>query len=188
MMALLRLTQTHGARLLRWRRGPGDRTLRCRLGGDDQQRLCDGRSGGECGPARGQARTGRMVGLDLPVTGTVQQVIVTEPAPPLARHLVAIANRHLSLKQQASGGFLIGGGWYGGFDPATGRSHNLRRNIEGNLWVCAKALPALRGTIDRARLDRDQHGNRPGAVAWRGAGVARLLQRRNGKRLYTSAR
>ena len=90
------------------------------------------------------ARIGRMVGLDLPVTGTVQQVIVTEPAPPLTKHLIALANRHLSLKQQASGGFLVGGGWFGGFDPASGRTHNLRRNIEGNLWVCARALPVLR--------------------------------------------
>jgi glycine/D-amino acid oxidase-like deaminating enzyme len=91
------------------------------------------------------ARTGRMVGLNLPVTGTVQQVIVTEPAPMLTRHLIAVANRHLSLKQQASGGFLVGGGWFGGFDAATGRTHNLRRNIEGNLWVCGRVLPALHG-------------------------------------------
>ena len=90
------------------------------------------------------AHIGQMVGLDLPVTGTVQQVIVTEPAPPMTKHLIALANRHLSLKQQASGGFLIGGGWFGGFDPASGRTHNLRRNIEGNLWVCARVLPVLR--------------------------------------------
>jgi glycine/D-amino acid oxidase-like deaminating enzyme len=86
-----------------------------------------------------------MVGLDLPVTGTVQQVIVTEPAPMLTRHLIAVANRHLSLKQQASGGFLVGGGWFGGFDAATGRTHNLRGSIEGNLWVCGRVLPALHG-------------------------------------------
>jgi glycine/D-amino acid oxidase-like deaminating enzyme len=110
------------------------------------------------------AKAGRMVGLNLPVTGTVQQVIVTEPAPPLTRHLVAVANRHLSLKQQASGGFLIGGGWFGGFDPATGRSSNLRRNIAGNLWVCERALPVVKAlsivrawtginpSIDRAPL------------------------------------
>jgi D-hydroxyproline dehydrogenase subunit alpha len=110
------------------------------------------------------ATIGRMVGLDLPVTGTVQQVIVTEPVPPLTRHLVAIANRHLSLKQQASGGFLIGGGWFGGFDAATGRTSTLRRNIEGNLWVCERALPAVKAmsivrawtginpSIDRAPL------------------------------------
>ncbi len=91
------------------------------------------------------ARTARMVGRDLPVTGTVQQVIVTEPAPMLTRHLIAVANRHLSLKQQASGGFLVGGGWFGGFDPITGRTHNERRSIEGNLWTCGRVLPALHG-------------------------------------------
>jgi glycine/D-amino acid oxidase-like deaminating enzyme len=91
------------------------------------------------------SHTARMVGLKLPVTGTVQQVIVTEPAPPLTRHLIAVANRHLSLKQQASGGFLIGGGWFGGFEPSTGRTRNLRRSIEGNLWVCGRVLPALHG-------------------------------------------
>ena len=91
------------------------------------------------------ARIGRMVGVDLPVTGTVQQVIVTEPAPPMTRHLIAVANRHLSLKQAASGGFLVGGGWFGEFDPETGRTRNLRRSIEGNLWVCGQVLPALHG-------------------------------------------
>jgi glycine/D-amino acid oxidase-like deaminating enzyme len=91
------------------------------------------------------ARTGRMVGLNLPVTGTVQQVMVTEPAPAATTHLIALANRHLSLKQQASGGYLVGGGWFGGFDPATGWTRNLRRSIEGNLFVCGRVLPALRG-------------------------------------------
>ncbi len=88
---------------------------------------------------------GRMVGLGLPVTGTVQQVIVTEPVAPMTRHLIAYACQHLSLKQQASGGFLIGGGWFGEVDPRTGRSRNVRRSIEGNLWVCGQVLPVLRG-------------------------------------------
>ncbi|WP_428485389.1 FAD-dependent oxidoreductase [Rhodopila sp.] len=143
MMALLRLAQASGVRLLRGaevqsieQAGTGW-TLTTSKGV-----VSAGRVVNATGPWA--ARIGRMVGLDLPVTGTVQQVIVTEPAPPLTRHLVAIANRHLSLKQQASGGFLIGGGWFGGFDPATGRTHNLRRNIEGNLWVCGRALPAVR--------------------------------------------
>jgi glycine/D-amino acid oxidase-like deaminating enzyme len=39
----------------------------------------------------------------------------------------------------------VGGGWFGGFDPATGRTFNQRRSIEGNLWVCGRALPALHG-------------------------------------------
>ena len=90
-------------------------------------------------------RIGAMVGLDLPVTGTVQQVIVTEPAPRLVNHLVALSHRHLSLKQQESGGLLIGGGWFGSFDSGDGRSRNVRRNIEGNLWVAARVVPAIRG-------------------------------------------
>jgi D-hydroxyproline dehydrogenase subunit alpha len=89
---------------------------------------------------------GRMVGLKLPVSPTVQQVIVTEPVPErITRHLMAYAKRHLSLKQQASGGFLIGGGWFGEVDPASGRTRNVRRSIEGNLWVGGEVLPVLRG-------------------------------------------
>jgi D-hydroxyproline dehydrogenase subunit alpha len=142
-MTVLKLAQRHGARVLRGaevqaivRDGAALRVT------TSKGAITAGRVVNATGPWA--ARIGRMVGLDLPVTGTVQQVIVTEPAPPLTRHLIALAHRHLSLKQQASGGFLVGGGWFGGFDPASGRTHNLRRNIEGNLWVCARVLPALR--------------------------------------------
>jgi len=142
-LAVLKLAQRAGARLLR---GAEVQAI-AREGSawhvqTSQGPIVAGRIVNATGPWA--ARIGRMVGLDLPVTGTVQQVIVTEPAPPMTKHLIALANRHLSLKQQASGGFLVGGGWFGGFDPASGRSHNLRRNIEGNLWVCARALPVLR--------------------------------------------
>jgi D-hydroxyproline dehydrogenase subunit alpha len=171
-MAVLKLAQRHGTRLLRgadvlaiehdgaaWR-------LRTSKGD-----VMAGRVVNATGPWATQI--GRMVGLELPVTGTVQQVIVTEPVAPMTRHLVALANRHLSLKQQAGGGFLVGGGWFGGFDPSAGRTYNLRRSIEGNLWVCAQALPALRGlhivrawtginpAIDRAPLLGEAPG-RPG--------------------------
>jgi glycine/D-amino acid oxidase-like deaminating enzyme len=163
MMALLRQGQSHGARLLR---GAEVRAIE-RAGSiwtvtTTKGTVTAGRVVNATGPWA--VRTGRMVGLKLPVTGTVQQVIVTEPAPPLTRHLVAMANRHLSLKQQASGGFLIGGGWFGGIDPATGRTSNLRRSVEGNLWVCERALPVVKAlsilrtwtginpTIDRAPL------------------------------------
>lgn len=142
-MAVLQLAQRSGVRLLR-----GAEVLSIERNGSawhvqtSKGEIIAGRVVNATGPWA--ARIGRMVGLDLPVTGTVQQVIVTEPAPPMTKHLIALANRHLSLKQQASGGFLVGGGWFGGFDPASGRTHNLRRNIEGNLWVCARVLPVLR--------------------------------------------
>jgi D-hydroxyproline dehydrogenase subunit alpha len=146
VMALVRLSQHHGARLLR---------------GAEVSAIERVGTGWSIATSRGvvnagtivnatgpwAARVGRMVGLDLPVTGTVQQVIVTQPVGPLTKHLIAVANRHLSLKQQANGSFLIGGGWFGGFEPSTGRSHTVRRSIEGNLWVCGRALPAVRGML-----------------------------------------
>ncbi|MCW3474226.1 FAD-dependent oxidoreductase [Limobrevibacterium gyesilva] len=143
-MALSRLAQRHGARLLKGaevtgiaRDGAAWHVL------TTKGSVIAGRVVNCAGPWGG--RIGAMVGLDLPVTGTVQQVIVTEPAPRMVEHLVALAHRHLSLKQQDSGGLLIGGGWFGSFDPKDGRSRNLRQNIQGNLWVAAKVLPALRG-------------------------------------------
>lgn len=141
-LAVLNLAQRAGARLLR---GAEVQAIE-RDGAAWRVRTSKGEvQAGRIVNATGPwaARIGGMVGLDLPVTGTVQQVIVTEPAPALTRHLIALANRHLSLKQQANGSFLVGGGWFGGFDPDTGRSQALRRSIEGNLWVCGRVLPAL---------------------------------------------
>ena len=172
-MAVLNLAQRHGARLLRGAdvqaiEHEGAAGWRVRTSKGD---VVAGRVVNATGPWA--ARIGRMVGLALPVTGTVQQVMITDPVPPMTRHLIALANRHLSLKQQASGGFLIGGGWFGGFDPDAGRTYNLRHSIEGNVWVCARALPALCGlhivrawtginpAIDRAPLLGEAPG-RPG--------------------------
>lgn len=143
-MALSTLARRHGATMLRGaevlginRAGDGWR-VETSKGPITARRVlnCAGAWGG---------RIGAMVGLDLPITGTVQQVIVTEPAPRLVNHLVALSHRHLSLKQQENGGLLIGGGWFGSFDAGDGRSRNVRRNIEGNLWVAARVVPAIRG-------------------------------------------
>ncbi|HVY16673.1 MAG TPA: FAD-dependent oxidoreductase [Rhodopila sp.] len=163
MMALLALARRHGARVLRGaevraitREGTAWRVA------TSKGTVTAGTVVNATGPWA--ARVGRMVGLALPVTGTVQQVIVTEPVPAMTQHLVAVANRHLSLKQQANGSFLIGGGWFGAFDAETGRTRTLRQNIEGNLWVCERALPVVKSlsiirswtginpSIDRAPL------------------------------------
>jgi glycine/D-amino acid oxidase-like deaminating enzyme len=142
LKALLRLAQAHGARVLRGvevtaieRTGSGWSVM------TGKGLVTAGKVVNATGPWAG--RTARLVGLALPVTGTVQQVIVTDPAPPLTRHLVSMANRHLTLKQQANGAFLIGGGWFGASDAATGRSTNQRQAIEGNLWNAVRAVPAL---------------------------------------------
>jgi len=143
-MAVRTLARRHGARFLRGAEVQAiGRTGSAWQIGTSRGAVTAGTVVNAAGPWA--AQIGRMVGLDLPVTGTVQQVIVTEPAPRMTEHLIAVANRHLSLKQQGSGGFLVGGGWFGAFDPATGRTQPLRENIQGNLWVCARALPALHG-------------------------------------------
>ncbi len=80
-LAVLKLAQRHGARVLR-----GAEVLAIARDGAAWQvttskgDITAGTVVNAAGPWA--ARIGRMVGLDLPVTGTVQQVIVTEPAPP----------------------------------------------------------------------------------------------------------
>jgi glycine/D-amino acid oxidase-like deaminating enzyme len=87
----------------------------------------------------------RMAGVDLPVYSAPLQMIVTEPAPSLIGHLVAHANRHLSLKQAASGGLVIGGAWSAAYDEARRFISATRPSIEGNLWVAQQVLPQIAG-------------------------------------------
>jgi glycine/D-amino acid oxidase-like deaminating enzyme len=72
-------------------------------------------------------------------------MIVTEPAPPLLEHLLAHANRHLSLKQSASGGLVIGGAWTAAYNAARRFIAVTRPSVEGNLWVAQQVLPQLAG-------------------------------------------
>jgi glycine/D-amino acid oxidase-like deaminating enzyme len=88
---------------------------------------------------------GDMLGVKIPVKGAPLQMIVTEPAPPLVSHLIAHADRHLSMKQAATGGLIIGGGWTAAYNPAMRLNHTERSSIEGNLWVANQVLPALSG-------------------------------------------
>jgi glycine/D-amino acid oxidase-like deaminating enzyme len=96
------------------------------------------------------ARVAAMLGLALPVRGAVQQVLVTEPAPPLLRPLVLHAGRRLSLKQGELGHLILGGAWPGEWDAARGVTRNRRSSIEGNLAVARDVFPAL----DRLHLLR----------------------------------
>jgi glycine/D-amino acid oxidase-like deaminating enzyme len=88
---------------------------------------------------------GRMVGVELPISGAPLQMLVTEPTRPILKQLVAHADRHLSLKQAANGNLIIGGAWTAGTDSATGYARILRTSIEGNLWVAERTLPSLAG-------------------------------------------
>ena len=87
----------------------------------------------------------KLAGVDVPVHSAPLQMIVTEAAPPLVGHLVAHADRHLSLKQVASGALVIGGGWTASFDPQRRFNTVTRQAVEGNLWVANHVLPQLAG-------------------------------------------
>lgn len=88
---------------------------------------------------------GDMLGVRIPVKGAPLQMIVTEPAPPLVDHLIAHADRHLSLKQAATGGLIIGGGWTAAFHEGMRLNRAQRESIEGSLWVARQVLPAVSG-------------------------------------------
>ena len=89
------------------------------------------------------AEVARLVGVDIPVRGAPLQMVVTEPTAPTLSRLVAYAHRHLTLKQMASGAFMIGGGWTAGLDEQNRLSRALRTSVEGNLWIASRAVPAL---------------------------------------------
>ena len=88
---------------------------------------------------------GEMVGLDVPVYSAPLQMIVTDRAPPLVEQLVAHADRHLSLKQLAAGGIIIGGAWPARYSQHQNMNVTIRESVEGNLWVARRVLPALDG-------------------------------------------
>lgn len=145
--AVARHAQQQGARFLRG----------CDVQGIE--RLPGDGAGYEVRTSRGTIRAGRvvnasgawssaignMLGVRIPVKGAPLQMIVTEPAPPLVDHLIAHANRHLSLKQAASGALLVGGGWTAAFNEDMRLNRAERASIEGNLWVARHVLPAIAG-------------------------------------------
>ena len=85
----------------------------------------------------------RMVGLDVPIDGYPIQVSITEPVAPLVKHLVYSASEKLSLKQAASGGVMIGGGWPAIQDPVSGRLTVDPASLKANLQVAQAVVPAV---------------------------------------------
>jgi glycine/D-amino acid oxidase-like deaminating enzyme len=89
------------------------------------------------------ANIASMIGVALPVKTAPQQMIVTEPVDPLVNHLMALAKRHLTMKQVANGNIIIGGGWSAGYRSEGSRAVTLRESIEGNLWVAQRVFPQI---------------------------------------------
>ena len=91
------------------------------------------------------APVARMVGVKLPVAGSILQVSVTEPRSAILPQLIQHIGRRLTLKQTPHGSFVIGGGWAGGFDRPSQRATTRPDSIVGNAWVAVRTLPALHG-------------------------------------------
>jgi glycine/D-amino acid oxidase-like deaminating enzyme len=101
------------------------------------------------------AGLGRMVGLALPVTGSVVQVAVTDARPNIMLdHMLQHVGKGLTLKQSRQGTFIIGGGWPGSYDRQRDRKLTGLDSIVGNAWVAARTVPA----IARAQLVRSWGG------------------------------
>ena len=126
----------------------------------------------------------RMVGANLPVKTAPQQMIVTEATSARIDYLLALARRHLTMKQAANGNLIIGGGWPGTYDAEAGRAVTLRDSIEGNLWVAQRVLPdigALRVIRSWATIGVMIDG---APIVGELPGVPGLLQRRGCERLH----
>jgi sarcosine oxidase subunit beta len=96
------------------------------------------------------ATVAAMAGVRVPVAPMAPQMIVTEPMPPLLKPVLGAAGRRLSLKQLASGRYLIGGGWPSRIDLDHARCPNLAGSLAGSardataIWPLLRGVPAVR--------------------------------------------
>lgn len=86
------------------------------------------------------------LGVKLPLKTLVNQLAVTERAPPMMRTVVGIASGLLSLKQYPHGTVVIGGGWQGIGDRDANRHRVEPDSLVGNVRLAQYAIPALSET------------------------------------------
>lgn len=84
------------------------------------------------------------LGVNIRVQCLVNQLLITERAPPLMRSVIGVANGKLSLKQFDNGTVLVGGGWQGIGDPRRGGVELVPEHVVGNLMLAGYAIPALK--------------------------------------------
>jgi glycine/D-amino acid oxidase-like deaminating enzyme len=85
----------------------------------------------------------RMVGLDVPVSGRIIQVNVSDRRERVLNELVGHIRGGLTLKQTTYGTFMMGGGWPAELCPRTGKPRISRESIVGNTGVAMRILPYL---------------------------------------------
>jgi glycine/D-amino acid oxidase-like deaminating enzyme len=84
------------------------------------------------------------IGLRLPIRTRALQMILSTPSNSYQlKPVISAVSRVLSLKQVASGGFLLGGGWPGDVSQDR-RSYTMRSgSIEGNWATAIELLPVV---------------------------------------------
>ncbi len=83
------------------------------------------------------------LGVRLPIGGSPVQASITEPLEPMIGHLVYYAGEKLTVKQTASGGVLIGGGWPA-VPASAGRPPRVSvESLRENLRVARRVIPSL---------------------------------------------
>jgi glycine/D-amino acid oxidase-like deaminating enzyme len=85
----------------------------------------------------------RHLGVSLPVTFFVPQMVATAPLPPVLGVVLLGVSRRLSMKQTRSGAILIGGGKRGRGDLLTRAKHPAVENIGLSAVDAAAVLPVL---------------------------------------------
>jgi len=84
------------------------------------------------------------VGVQLPITTHIQQVLITDFGAEKLPHVVTHVRGNLTLKQQsATGKVLIGGGWSGLGDSASGQRRLSRDSMTGNARAALATVPGL---------------------------------------------
>ncbi len=80
------------------------------------------------------------VSLELPLRTRVLQALRSTPASPgMLRPVLSAVGRAISIKQQADGALVLGGGWLGDATP-DGRSYTLREESRQGNWATACEL------------------------------------------------
>jgi glycine/D-amino acid oxidase-like deaminating enzyme len=87
-----------------------------------------------------------LLGVVVPIEARVNTVSVTEAGPVRLTAGIGHATGLLTLKQKASGSYLIGGGWQGRGSPAQGRGEVAAESLLQNLRLARYAVPAVANT------------------------------------------
>ncbi len=92
------------------------------------------------------ARLLASVGIRVPLTTCGLQMVLTDASPPALGPVVSRIGGRLSLKQLASGAYLIGGGWPGEIpDEASSRGRVIDESVSGSFALARRIYTPLEG-------------------------------------------